>query len=925
MLLATALASRAAAASFPPHLKFRTVSTDRVTVHYHQGLEGMARQAASLATEILTAHEARYGAHAGRVHIVIADTEDDPNGFATPLPYPVVRLRAVAPHGNDELGNYHDWLETLLTHELAHIVHLGEGHSLVAAARYVLGRAPYLFPNATTPAWMIEGLATFEETENTPFGRGRNPDSRMVLRMAALAEDFPGEDRAVSGLDRWPAGQASYLFGEAFLDDLGKQYGTATLPELARVHSGRIIPYLDELTARKVTGQTFHALWKDWEQRARAEFAEEARERRGRGLTTATPLTEAGVRQMGPRFSPDGAWLAYTSRVLTRFREIRLMHPDGTGDRPLTRRNGSTSLSWTADGRTLVYDEPEVHRAFAQYSDLRAVDVASGRVRRLTRGVRAREPDVSRGGRIVFVRQYIGRSELATIGLDGTGGQDLTRSEEGTQWSGPRWSPTGDAVVASRWSHGGLLDIVLVDAATGAVTPLTADRAKDVEPAWTPDGNYVVFRSDRDGVSNLYACGVADRVLRRLTNVLGGAFNPDVSPAGDRLVFAEYGARGYDLRILALDIGSAPAAEAFVDPYPAGDASPAPVDVADRKYRPLPTMLPRFWTPTVDRSSDEWRVGAATGGGDPLFRHAYLLDVYHGSVTHKIGAYGLYQYDRFWPTLLLTGEDKFEPAAEDSVLHTEEVNLSATVPVRRRIRSSQSLSLAWRRRRETTEKALSPRELDLGGLEAAWALNSAQQYPYSISPVDGVRLRLAYLKEDPAFGSDLSLGKLYADARAYLKLFVPGDAVALRLGGGTTFGEPAFTRSYSIGGFPNGSLRDVVATNASVLRGYPDDAFMGRRLLHANLEYRVPLLHPQHGWGSLPVFVRHLHATAFVDSAQAWNGGFHWSEMKTGLGGELAADLNLFQALPVTATFGVGHGLDEKGETRVYFRTGLAF
>ena len=45
----------------------------------------------------------------------------------------------------------------------------------------------------------------------------------MVRRMAALEGDFPGEDEAVLGLDRWPAGHAPYLFGEAFLRDLSER------------------------------------------------------------------------------------------------------------------------------------------------------------------------------------------------------------------------------------------------------------------------------------------------------------------------------------------------------------------------------------------------------------------------------------------------------------------------------------------------------------------------------------------------------------------------------------------------------------------------------------------------------------------------------------------------------------------------------
>jgi hypothetical protein len=201
----TALPQALAAASFPPELRFRSVSTDRVTVHYHQGLDALGREAAALATELLAAHEARYGIQVGRVQVVLADVEDDPNGFATPLPYPLVHVRAAAPRGADEFGNHDGWLRLVLAHELAHIVHLEEAHGIVRLGRRVLGRAPFLFPNATTPTWMIEGLATFEETEATSFGRGENPDVRMVLRMEALARGLaPGGQSPAAG--PWPPG-----------------------------------------------------------------------------------------------------------------------------------------------------------------------------------------------------------------------------------------------------------------------------------------------------------------------------------------------------------------------------------------------------------------------------------------------------------------------------------------------------------------------------------------------------------------------------------------------------------------------------------------------------------------------------------------------------------------------------------------------
>ena len=97
-----------------------------------------------------------------------------------------------------------------------------------------------------------------------------------------------------------------------------------------------------------------------------------------------------------------------------------------------------------------------------------------------------------------------------------------------------------------------------VDPATGAVEQLTHDRAKDVEPTWTPDGEAVVFRSDRDGVSNLYALRLADRSVVRVTNVLGGAFQPSVSPDGRSVAYSAYSARGYDVHVAPLDLALAP-------------------------------------------------------------------------------------------------------------------------------------------------------------------------------------------------------------------------------------------------------------------------------------------------------------------------------------------------------------------------------
>lgn len=923
----------ARAASFPPELRFRTLKGSRVEVHFPAPHEVQARQAAALADELLARHEARYGVRVGRVQIVLTDTEDEPNGFASPLPYPLVHVRLAAPRGQDTLGNYDTWLRLVLTHELAHVVHLDQARGVQGLGRKVFGRAPFLFPNLFTPLWLIEGLATYEETEATAFGRGRDSDARMLRRMAALAGRWPGEDRPVLGLDAWPGGQSAYVFGEAFLRALTQQHGSATLPELARVHAGRPVPYLDELTAKRVTGASFHTQWSAWTQRERQRFEAEAAAARAHApITVSRALTTRGVRQYGPRFSPDGAWIAYSAATLTRYPAIHLVRVDGSADRRLVERSGGDTLAFTPDGRTLVYHEPAVHGLFARRNGLRAVDVQSGQARWILRGVRASDPDVTPDGRsVVFVRRAGDRSELAVVGLDGRGLRDLTRSPPETEWSGPRVSPRGDLLVAARHRPGGWLEIVLVDLANGQVRALIAERVKNVEPSFSPDGREVIYRSDREGTSNIYVLAIdadapdaAPPMPRRLTHVLGGAFAPALAPDGRTLAFADYQAGGYDIHLTEVDLASAPQVTPYVDSQPAGQTAPAPAQGAIRAYRPLRQLLPHFWSPVAASESGEWRVGVATGGLDPLFQHAYGVVAWHGFDSRRVGWRGFYQYDRWWPTLLAVYQDETEPDTAFGRLRTREGSLRATLPLQRSFQRSHGLELTWHHERAALLERDDLRVRGRGGLEVAWVYGSAKRYPFAISPSDGTSLRLAWHREAPAFGGELSYSKLAADWRGYLRL---GEThvLALRAGAGRTLGRPELRDTFAIGGFPDGALSDLLLTNPAVLRGYRDDVATGRHLAYASAEYRLPLAHPQAGWRSAPVFLRHLHAAAFVDSAHVWNERFRIGDVRCAAGLALGGDTYVGHALPLTATLGLARGLTRDGDTRAYLRLGLAF
>jgi hypothetical protein len=907
------------AASLPPRYRFQTLQSDRIKVHFHAEVEQPARLVLALALEILPRLEERYRVKIPGLDVVVHDASDSPNGLASSFPYPYVEIRTASPDGADS-GPTESWLRLVVTHELTHIVHIEQAGGIYALGRRLFGRAPFLFPDALQPAWFIEGLAVREETRGTAFGRGRHTFTKMVVDGAARSGQLDRMDQATLGLDVWPLGNAPYLFGEEFLSFVERTAGEGSTRDLALAHAASLRPYLDDRTFRRITGRGLTSLWHEF---ARTRFD-------GLPPAPAPPpgneprfLTSRGVVQTAPRLSPDGSLLAYTSRTLDRLGEIRLMNKDGSSDRRLTWRVSGAALAWSPDGKFIVFDEVHQVRKFESRSDLIRVEVATGRRRRLTVGARASDPDFGSGAgaedsSIVFVQRFGDRSELSL--LRGAVIRNLTSSLPGTEWSHPRFSPRGEAIVASRLT-GGFSDLVLVDPRTGATQPLTHDRALDAEPSWVDDRT-VIFRSDREAkVFRLFLIGRDGSGLRGLAYPPENAFTPEVDLATRSVFYSRYSAKGYDLARVPLAEGDP--AGVFIDTFPAIKDEPPAFEGPARPYRSWPSLRPAFVSPYAEVASDEWRFGLATAAFDPLFRAAYGVAGSWGTKASRPNLLGYFRYDRFAPvfTALVRSESSPEHAGRTD---EAEARVSADFPLERSPLRSQTLRLTARRRREETSRGV----LDGGVLALGWRFDSTRSYPLSISPQDGLRLGVDITRELKALGSDLDFGKVVVDVRAYQRL---GPTVlAWRMGGGWTFGPRVPQTAFGVGGLPSPALLDPAGDEPAVLRGYrrpdgADESRFGKALVFGNLEWRIPLGHPQRGVAAFPVFLRHLHLSASLDGAavSALRLNLHSARVGASLG--LGADLFLGHRIPVTLEGGLGLGLNRDGRTVPWFSIGLPF
>jgi WD40 repeat protein len=927
----SAAADALAAERYDPRLRFRTLNTPGFSIHFHQGEEALARRLAVIVEDVAARVAPELGRANGRVHVILVDQNDVSNGWASPVPYNVIEITVAAPPGASGIGNTDDWLRLVFSHEYTHIVHLDRARGWVAGLRLVFGRAPLLYPNVFLPLWQIEGVAVYNESVLTGEGRVPTPDFRYILQRAAQSNRFEPLDRVNGGLVDWPVGSAHYAYGAYFHQYLADRFGAPSLSRLADATAGRL-PYFGSGAFKDVYGRSLGDLWKDFKADTSRRIPDAASARvqlTHHGFIVTAPVVTATGRTFFAGDDPHGFPALY---------ELK-----GAGGQPRRIADKFLGSRIAVSRSILVFDQLEIERNVSERSDLYAVSQDGGRVRRLTRNMRAADPDVSPdGAAIVCTVQTLSGRALATMPLPGPGtlGQPVTLvAEDGTDFSGPRWSPDGRHVAAERRRLGGPSEIVVVDVATRAVrTVVASEDARNVTPYWMPDGRVILFASDRGGQPfAIYAVTVSGSSIRRLEGTGVAVQSPVVSPDG-RLLFVGYTDAGYDLFSVPLStavwrdvpLGASPAASSAKAAAPAelkAGATPAP----DSDYRPWRTMLPQFWMPVIESTGGELSAGAGTAGFDALGRHQYVASVAWASSRANPDWSLSYTYDRWWPTLFTSVSDNTDPW-QDGEKRTREMAAGALFTVRR-VRYSTSTLVAVTGSTDQFDCDLCPRPaagtVKRRALQAGWRFNNARSYGYSISREWGSAFHSTVEWAPAAWGSDATTGAAIGDLRVYIHAGPRHAALAMRLAGASSWGDSGRRRIFSASGSgPQPDDFGIGTDSIGLLRGFDSADVVGQHAAVGNVDFRFPVRYVQRGLGTLPFFARTLHAAIFADVGSAWSGGFGSDSLRRSIGAELSLDAVLGYVLPVTFTSGVAWRDDPAADRRsvvAFARIGRAF
>ena len=256
-------------------------------------------------------------------------------------------------------------------------------------------------------------------------------------------------------------------------------------------------------------------------------------------------LTQNTAKDVHPAWSPDGRKIAFVSRRDGNS-EIYVMNADGSGKRNLTRSRASDdSPTWSRDGRRIAFLRPAT-RSY-EYpgrgvirrdgNDLYVVNADGSGLRNLTRNQRPPSSDSqmvwSPDGRTIYFGRYLVRT-------DGSGARRLPYITATAVWS-PDGRRIAFASTCKPDCYGprypSYTDIYVVNADGSGKRKLTHNERYNTEPAWSPDGRKIAFRSTRNGNRDIYVMNADGSGKRNLTRNPAQDGSPSWSPDGRRIAF----------------------------------------------------------------------------------------------------------------------------------------------------------------------------------------------------------------------------------------------------------------------------------------------------------------------------------------------------------------------------------------------------
>lgn len=898
----------------------------------------------------------------GKLRLLVADWQDDHNGYSFVVPFPLVQVELAPSMPESPIFAGGLDAERTLVHEFAHQIGNDRNHGLRDQLESVFGR---VLPNdvlslllwyvstpahQTMPRFWQEGLAVWAETAYADpasawAGRGRDPLTHMIWRLDAAANAIPDESAWRITWHEWPFGGNAYHYGTAYLRWLeGHLGGRAPVWKLV-ARQGQQWAFLFDRGPRGLTGERHGTLL------AKARRALQDEQNDVLAQLRAAPVTKADRLLPNEMLVAAPAWrgneLAFAAKPAQGRARLH------TFDRESARLSRSTEATLAMSAMRALPDGGE-HDGLC-YHEFNWRGIGKAHVDGHVFGWRVLQPDAGslRDGvrTVVLVRlRDGGGQDLVVHSLrDGNADDGSVLPTKHTPWS-PALRPgakhDGQLVWVETSAAGSTLVLgSLRDPA--ARTELWSVKGRILHPAWTADGAALFCCADHTGVANAYHLTIegGKATIAPVTNTIGGVIACVPSPDGQWLAIVDHDEHGPFVATLAADpttFARQVPEITLVWPAPGGTAGTAPAPLPTpaanaaaaltiEPYSGLGELRPLFWAPST------FAVPTGGYGAYGLMADPLLTNVVYGGAgvgyaeAEPIGFVG---FDHLGSVIQYgANAGRSELTFADTVIRgNDELDYTETV-THGEVRAGRGLFalertfVAYVSAGVEDHDQVNDNERDNGGgtpwkapfrdtehyVQLSLGHDDTTFHPTSYAGEDGFGV-LGTLRHS-GLGGELDRNRALLDASYTWSLFpVAGHQIVTRAQVGWSDGDDVLQGAFSIGG----------GLSAGIPRGYVDEAVAtGRHLAAASLAYRFPVWRPFAAASTTPFRGRQLVIEVFGDTAQVGDDRvFGEADWFTSVGVEVHANAEFFDAT-LSPGLGVGKQLDGDEDVRVWFTLGF--
>jgi len=235
-------------------------------------------------------------------------------------------------------------------------------------------------------------------------------------------------------------------------------------------------------------------------------------------------ITKTGLKGdmiLSPRWSRDGTKLIYSAERNRQW-GIYLLNFSSMRERKVFSSKGTNMV-----GDFLSEDEFTFSSSKDGALDLYIINLKDNAITKLISSYNIDiSPAVSPDAKyIAYVSDRGGTPQIYTIRRDSSDMRRITF--EGSYNTSPSWSPKGDRIVFA--GRRGTNQIFTVNPDGTDLKQLTT-QGNNEDPSFSPDGRYITFSSDRDGVKGIYIMRANGESPKRITPKNLSSYGPKWSP-----------------------------------------------------------------------------------------------------------------------------------------------------------------------------------------------------------------------------------------------------------------------------------------------------------------------------------------------------------------------------------------------------------